>query len=56
MMAIKAKYTTPFGVCFKYFHTTEEMNNFFQEYKMCKFISLQEGQEVAQEAEKYGYR
>lgn len=56
MMTIKAKYNTPFGIFYKYFHTQEEMNNFFQENKICKFISLQEGQEVTQEAEKYGYR
>jgi hypothetical protein len=55
-MKIKAKYKTPFGIFWKYFHDLDEMNEFFEKNKICKFISYEEGPEVTRQAEKYGYK
>ena len=56
MMTVKAKYKTPLGIFYKYFHTVEEMNDWFQNTKLAKFISYEESAEVTKQAEKYGYR
>lgn len=56
MMTVKAKYNTPFGIFYKYFHTQEEMDEWFQDNRICKLQSYEEGPQVTQQAEKYGYR
>ena len=55
-MKIKAKYKTPFGIFWKYFHSVDEMNEFFNKNKICKLISYEEGPQVTQQANKYGYK
>lgn len=54
-MTVKAKYKTPFGIFWKYFHTVAEMEQWFQENKICKLISYETGNNIVAEAKKYGY-
>lgn len=56
MMTIKAKYKTPFGIFWKYFHNLDEMNDWFEKTPLAHFISYEEGPEVTRQAEKYGYK
>ena len=54
-MKIKAKYKTPFGIFWKYFHSVDEMKGFFERNKMCKFISYEEGPHIVTQAKQLGY-
>ena len=55
-MRIKAKYRFMNTTRYKYFHNLDEMNAFFEENKVCKFISYEEGNEVESEASSRGYK
>lgn len=56
-MKIKAKYKNILfdTTCYKYFHKLEEMNKFFQENRVCKYISHEEGEAVETEARSRGF-
>jgi len=56
-MAIKAKYRNGIlnTTCWKFFHTKDEMNEFFGKYPGCKYISMETGKAVEEEAERLGY-
>lgn len=55
-MRIKAKYRFMNATRYKYFHNSDEMSAFFEEYKFCKFISYEEGDEIEAEASSRGYK
>lgn len=56
-MYIKAEYKNLYGsICRKFFHNIDEMHEFFEKYKGCKYISHIEGDEVFKEASERGFK
>lgn len=54
-MKIKAKYNFLNTTRYKYFHNLDEMGKFFQENKVCKYISHEEGNAVEAESRSRGF-